>query len=630
MNDAGLRFWLDHVTTEGGLWEPAGDGTVVVLPAELAARYRLAEELTVTDDPDIAREDGVTFLGAGHPVLTEAAERVLRHGDVGYLSLQSPSQPPLTAEDLQERARAQLPIDHGRIDVTGVPVAATHWLLRIGAFITYTLSVESQFQEQIETWIDVHVRRPVAADVIDRLTHLPAGPPLTETVDDTDLATALSEAHRQLDEDAGRRRAELTRQLGDAHERERQRTITYYTDVLQGIERRLAKAPPDRQALLRSRHAASQQEQDRRLQEIAEKYRGAHEIRPYRLHVVGAPALRLPVEVRRGERRYGMELDWLIPARSFCAPRCPTCASPAPLVAGKQSLGCLACLPPKTPPPAVSRPRDQPAAPPRSQPAVSSPPAPRREPPPRTRPATPPARHRKPTRALGEGLAARLWRAAAAHQAAELRTLLAADTPAAALSRVFGAAGLRHAVGIPVTARLETFTTASAIVDDNRGLTSGTVMTDAGDFPYTLHWTVQGQEALVAETLPYPLYADGRINAMYWWTAGRRTHPPHKPTATGLDPVTMSLIQVGGAWHGLVVAARAVAAWWRLSNEHDLRAPAKPAQLAAAIHRLIAIRAGDRGLFKDAANAYQVAETSIRQADARIRKLLALGPARLW
>jgi hypothetical protein len=630
VNDAGLRFWLDHVTTEGGLWEPAGDSTMVVLPAELAARYRLAEELTVTDDPDIAREDGVTFLGAGHPVLTEAAERVLRHGDVGYLSLESPPQSPLSTEDLQERARAQLPIDHGRIDVTGKPVAAPHWLLRIGAFITYTVSVDNQFQEQIETWIDVHVRRPVAADVVDRLTRLPAGPPPIEGVDGTKLTAALSEAHRQLDEDAERRRTELTRQLGDAHDRERQRTITYYTDVLQGIERRLVNAPQDRQALLRSRHAASQQEQDRRLQEIAEKYQGSHEIRPYRLQVVGVPALRIPVEVRRGERRYGMELDWLIPARSFCAPRCPTCASPAPLVAGKQSLGCLVCLPPKAPPPAVPSPRNQPSAPPRPQPAVTSPPAPRREPPPRTEPASPPARHRKPTRALGEGLATRLWRAAAANRAAELRTLLAADTPAAALYRLFGAAGLRHAVGIPATARLETFTTASAIVDDNRGLTSGAVMTDAGDFPYTLHWTVQGQEILVAETLPYPLYADGRINAMYWWTAGRRTHPLHKPTATGLDPVTTALIQVGSAWHGLVVAARAVAAWWRLSNQHHLQVPAEPAELAAAIHRLVAIRAGDRGLFKDAANAYQVEEKSLRQVDARIRKLLALGPDRPW
>lgn len=629
MNDAGLRFWLDHVTTEGGLWEPAGDSTVVVLPAELAARYRLAEDLSVTDDPDIAREDGITFLGTGHPVLTEAAELVLRHGDVGYLSLQSPPQPPPTAEDLQDRARAQLPIDHGRIDVTGKPMAATHWLLRIGALITYTVSVENQFQEQIETWIDLPARRTVAADVLNRLTRLPVGPPLTDVVDGTELTMALSEAHRQLDGDAERRRAELSRQLGDASDLERQRAIAYYTDVLQGIERRLANAPQDRQELLRARYAASQQEQDRRLQEIAEKYRGAHEIRPYRLHAVGVPALRVPVEVRRGERRYGMELDWLIPARSFSVPRCPTCASPAPLIAGKQSVGCAICLRPKAPAPAAPSPRDQPSAPPPPQPAVTSRPARRQAPSPRPEPAPPPVRNRKPTRAMGDGLATRLWRAAAANRADEQRRLLAADTPAAALYRVFGAVGIRHAVGIPAKARLETFTTASAAIDD-RGLTSGTITTDVGDFPYTLHWTVRGQEALIAEALTYPLHPDGRINAMYWWTAGRRTHALHKPTATGLDPVTTALLRVGSTWQGLVVAARAVAAWWRLSNEHDLQAAAEPAALAAAVHRLVALRAGDRGLFKDAAYAYQVEEKSVRQADARIRKLLALGPARPW
>ena len=642
MSDAGLRFWLDHVTAEGGLWEPAGDSTVVVLPAELAARYKLAEDLTVTDDPDIAREDGVTFLGAGHPVLTEAAESVLGHGDVGYLSLQIPPQAPLSVEDLQDRARAQLPIGHGRIDVTGKPVAATHWLLRIGALVTYAVSVDNQFQEQTETWIDVPVRRPVPDDVVDLLTRLPAGPSPTDAVDGTDLAAALSEAlseaHRQIDADAERRQAELTGQLGDAHDRERQRAITYYGDVLQGIERRLANAPQDRQALLRSRLTATQQEQDRRLHEIAEKYRAVHEIRPYRLHVVGVPALRVPVDVRRGERRYSMELDWLIPARQFSAPRCPACASPAPLVAGKQALGCLICLHPKTPPappppappPAVPNPRHQPTTPPPVRPAVTSPPAPRQTPPPRPAPAPPPVRDRKPTPALGDGLATRLWRAAAANRGGELRKLLAPDTPAAALYRLFGAAGLRHAVGIPANARLETFATSSKVVGDGRGFTTGAIATSVGSFPYTLHWAVQDQSALVAEVLTHPLYPDGRINAMYWWAAGRRKHAPHKPTATGLDPVTMALIHTGSAWLGLVVAARAVTAWWRLMDEYDLPSTSEPAVSAAAIHRLVAARAGDRGLFKDAANAYQADETSVRQADTRIRKLLALGPDRPW
>lgn len=231
---------------------------------------------------------------------------------------------------------------------------------------------------------------------------------------------------------------------------------------------------------------------------------------------------------------------------------------------------------------------------------------------------------------MGDELAKKLWRAAAANRAGELRKLGAPDTPAAALYRLFGAAGLRHAVGISASARLETFTTASTIVGDDRGLTSGTIATDAGSFPYTLHWTVQDQATLVAEALTYPLYPDGRINAMYWWTAGRRTHTRPKPTANGLDPVTLALIHTGTAWHGLTVSARAVTAWWRLTNDHDLSPASQPAATAAATHRLVAARAGDRGLFKDAANAYQTDETSVRQADARIRKILALGPGRTW
>ena len=442
------------------------------------------------------------------------------------------------------------------------------------------------------------------------------------------LATAVAEAHRQIDGDAERRRADLSRQLGDAHDRERQRALTYYADVLQGIERRLATAPQDRRDLLQSRHAATQQEQDRRLHEIAEKYQGIHEIRPYRLHAIGVPALRVPVDIRRGERRYSMELDWLIPARLFSVPRCPACDSPAPLVAGKQSLGCLTCLHPKTPPPAVPNPRNRPTLQP--SPAVTAPPTPSQALPPRPVPAPPPVRRRKPTTAMGDELATKLWRVAAANRAAELRKLVAPDTPAAALYRLFGAAGLRYAVGIPATARLETFSPASTVVGDDRGLTSGTIDTDVGSFPYTLHWTVQEQSVLVTEALTYPLYPDGRINAMYWWTAGRRTHTRAKPTATGLDPVTQALIRTGTAWHGLAVTARAVAAWWRLTNEHDLSPTPEPAAMAAATHRLVAARAGDRGLFKDAANAYRTDETSVRQADARIRKPLALGPDRTW
>ena len=81
--DPALGFWLRHVAAAGGLWEPDGKTTYVVLPPVLRDAYRLPEELRVTADPDVAREDGATLLTAGHPVLAEAAERVLASGEHG-------------------------------------------------------------------------------------------------------------------------------------------------------------------------------------------------------------------------------------------------------------------------------------------------------------------------------------------------------------------------------------------------------------------------------------------------------------------------------------------------------------------------------------------------------------------
>jgi hypothetical protein len=96
----------------------------------------------------------------------------------------------------------------------------------------------------------------------------------------------------------------------------------------------------------------TREEEARRLAEIAEKYAGSHVIRPYRMHAIAVPALRIPADVRRGDRRYPMTFDWLLLAGTFAPVRCPSCGSEAPLVAGKQKLGCESCLPPRAAEPA--------------------------------------------------------------------------------------------------------------------------------------------------------------------------------------------------------------------------------------------------------------------------------------
>lgn len=344
MTDPSLRFWLRHVETRGGLWEQAGDSTLVVLPAVMGERYHLAEELLVSADPDVAREDGVAFLGAGHPVLTQAAEEVLASGDAGNLLLDRPRSLPPSGEVLLQHARDQFPVAHGRIDLTGTVIPVQHPVLRVGALVTYDLSSEDRFQEQAERWVDVPSRQQLSADVAGRLAR-------TAVAEDgrperpEDLVPALTEAHRLIDAAAIERRAGLAGQLAEAHAAERARATGYYDDAVAGIERRLATASADRRAVLQARLSSTREEQARRLAEIAEKYQARHQIRPFRLHVVAVPALRLPVHVRRGERRYPTHFDWLLPAATYAPIRCPACSSGTPLVATKTKLGCASCAP---------------------------------------------------------------------------------------------------------------------------------------------------------------------------------------------------------------------------------------------------------------------------------------------
>jgi hypothetical protein len=122
---SGLAFWLDYVESRGGRWESAGDSTTVMIPPQLQRRFELPEEFAVTEHPDVAREDGVALLGAGHPLLgaghplLAAAEDVLAADDAGVLTLATPASQPPGGERLLAKARDQVPVDHGRIDGSG-------------------------------------------------------------------------------------------------------------------------------------------------------------------------------------------------------------------------------------------------------------------------------------------------------------------------------------------------------------------------------------------------------------------------------------------------------------------------------------------------------------------------------
>jgi hypothetical protein len=652
VTDPALDFWLRHVAAEGGLYEPADEASYVVLPPALSDRYRLPEELRVTGDPDIARDEGVTLLALGHPVLSDAAARTLVTGDPGYVLLAGPTSMPPSPEVLLAAVRDAVPIDHGRIDLTEAVTAVRHHVLRVGALVTFELSAEDRFQEQAERWVDVQSRRLLPAGIAERLAR--AATDSGRVPSDTgQLLPAIAAAHRLIDAAALARRETLAGEVNGAHQAERARAVAYYADAITAIERRLATAPADRRAVLEERMRGTREEEARRLAEIAEKYAASHAIRPYRLHVIEVPALRLPTDVRRGDRRYPMTFDWLLPAGAFAPVRCPSCGGEAPLVAGKQKLGCETCLPPRVEsvaaPPAKSSvgvkavqpsaaataaAKDKTAAaqsPPTSRVPAKVPPKARaaKASPPRE-PAVPPRAKQREMRRPPEQIAAELWTAVAGGRSENASRLLEPGSPAAALYRVFGPSGLTQAVGLAADVPPYSYTAGRYELGASADLISG-ILTGMDESTRT--YFLSHRSGRIVEVLPCPVYTSGELWHPFWrwdywdesWTRGR------VPRAADLDLVGRTLFAIGPRWHGLAVTARSVAAWERLGDSRQrLLADRSPLAVAAAVDRLVDYRAGGRGAFAAAGEAYRVPEPDLRSADRAIRPLLALGPNRPW
>ena len=337
------------------------------------------------------------------------------------------------------------------------------------------MSLDDRFQERAECWVDARTGVAIADDVRRRLQRAPSGPDTVRQA--VSVIGAIAAAHRLLDQLAAERRAELTRQVGPVREAELGRTRAYYDEVLAGLARRRASTPPERHPLLDARAEATIAERARRLAEIEDKHRGYHVIRPFRLHLLAVPALTLPVDVRRGARRYPVTLDWLLPAGRFADLRCPSCAGTAPWVAGKDRLGCRTCLPRAAVVAAPPDPRPVPAIPRRVEGApeaapVDSAPAPGRSR--RRAPGAAAPQDRRPAAAAlaagREGDPEQPRRTVAVTRAAEKAGLafwqnvaagdrrvgraIAPGSPAEALHRLLGADGPAVVVGVPAATRL--------------------------------------------------------------------------------------------------------------------------------------------------------------------------------
>jgi hypothetical protein len=624
--DAGLGFWLRYVEASGGLTESAGDTTLVMLPPALQTMLELPEVLQVTADPDVAREDGATLLSAGHPALGRCADEVLAMGDVAALAVPVAATPPPPAQHLQAMARDQFTVDHGRIDATGAPTRSVRTILRVGALVDYALSSDDHYQECAECWVDVQSARQLPTHVSMKIAALPTVPK-DGSPSLTGLTTAIRCADRVIQQYAERRRSELGDDIAKARDAELDRVETYYRDALATIERRREQAPADRRELLDARAESVRNERARRINETREKYQANHGVRPYRLHIYEVPLWRLPVDVRRGDRRYPLMLDWLIPLNRFADIVCPHCGADQRLVATKTRLGCASCVPRQTvrlapePARAPADPKFRPAA--KTKQVVTQPPTPRRHPSPvRTSSGLTPAKLDK----LGDKLTAKVWEAVVRNDR-RLARICAQDSPAAAAIRLYGPSGAAWAVGIspaedPV-AVTRTTTTSSGV----RHASSGYVETAAGHrFPFLLRWQMVGDTGQIDEILPYDWpFEPAHLSRWVLGPGSMGVYAPPQPWVP-LGPVGELLWQHVVPMFGLPGVLRCLAALWRLPDEDAFVDSHGPAALAAGIERLVCQRANmTTGRFADIAAAYRVEEAAVRAVDVDLQKCLRLG-----
>lgn len=678
-----VDFWLRWAESEGALHETVGDVALAVLPGELRDSLGLPEEVAITADPEVAREDGALLLAAGHPVLDHATEAVLRRGDADIRALAAPAGAAPDERSLLAKAREAFPVDHGRIDLAEPPVPCQLPVLRVGALITYAVALDERFQEQAEAWVDVPAAAAVPNGIADRLGRA-AQEPVRVDPEPVALTAAVEAGHRLLETGALARRHVLSGQLQRSREDELARTRSYYQAMLTALARRRLAATPERRGALDAKAEAAQAERDRRLAEVEEKFRPHHDIRPFRLHLLWVPALRLAVHVKRGPRAYPMVLHWLRPAAAFTPLPCRSCGGSEPWVAGKQRLGCRSCLPnaavipartaagpgraelagsgheparaargaslaqaapgaspAKTERPLTSVPQPKPAASaPGSQDGAT---AIRAKPRGAPRPAGErpvagltgdrvdrlvDAASRKRLAAAGDRLGLGMWQAALDGNR-RLRRLLAPDSPAAALHRLYGAGATMWVLGIPPGETPVAATATTVVHNGCSGSTSGVVETRRSALPYTLRWELAGGRPALTEVLAVPTVFELRLPWLNYpgsiptWL--RQPPTPQEP----LDPVAQALWRALLPRGGLLLVARCLAAYWRVGQDAPLSFHSPPV-LAAALAHQVGRRAGLAITYPQVATEFHVDEARLRAAAAQVSRQLGLSATRVW
>lgn len=662
-----VDFFVRYAESQGALAELVPEGALVVLPDILGRRLQLGEEVRLTEDPEVAREDGFVLLSPGHPVLTGAAQAVLERGDVGCVQVPRNPGPPPAFDVLERVAREQVHAEHGRVEMTGPPNASALLVLRVGALITYGISIDQRVQELEEVWVEAasgellpdELRVRVAAAATE-----PGAP--SGSRPRTVVEHGLDRARAELATRAGRRSLELARQTSARLRAQLAVVDDYYQRVIAGIDERRTRAPEERARLLASQAEATRGEWDRRRAEVADDLTPSYEMYPFRLHLVSVPAYHVPSVVRRGARAYELALTYVPLVSGFMPPRCPGCGSPEPLVAGKDRLGCRACrrppvavapLPAPAPLPAVAPlPAPPPVAPAPEVPApVPAPAAAAGDAAPQRRKGSP-ARRGAPKRGrttprgtkgshetsrTGGRLAISFWESVFAGSRWRRHDILP-SSPLEALLRLYGTRGPALVVGLgdgelPESVQTETFP------DDGTGwaLATGDLITPTRlEVPFGLYWRAGGT-ALIAEVEAFPL---SMLAGLDMWPEEERRKfrrrlaayllPAPVPNVV-LETPAAELLRHASRGYGLAFAARCLAAWWYVTEMEKTAGSRRVAlvpdlPMAAAVEWVVAKRAGLRVTASSVAEQFGCPVEAVRGATRRVQVEVRDAPDARW
>ena len=689
--DPALAFWIDFVEAQGALVEAGADRAVALLPAALQEHLELGEEAILTSDPETAREDEALLLMPGHPALERAVGGAIDAGDVGHVVVSWPPNLKLpNGTALVDLARERIRVDHGRLDYEGEPLSVHLPVLRLGVLVTYMF--QHPFQEAEEVFVHADSGQTVSQRLHERLIHLDSEPDnnLAAPSVAPDLERALAGGHELVQARAEERGRALARQVRQALKDEHAAADAYYEAVLASIERRRAQAPAERQTMYDARAEATRNERARRRLEIEDKYRPRAELRPFRLQLILLPGLVLPIAVRRGSRRYSFHLRWNVLAGDFLSPECPACGTYAPLVAGRDALGCETCLPrsaepaplrtvpprrwiapPPAPtpwqtaqPPALATTMSQPE----ERPVPDAPPAPivRPEPdaaaatdveqllllpqaiptsPKKRRPAEPVrpvdqsldveteqwqriVRDLNRIDAAGDELADAFW-----DRVFEKRPWrrVASDSPLSVLYQLYGPTGPLHAIGMPVGVLPDTYTSwTSPHQPDPNQITAGELRVGRDAYPYRLHWRQVGGKAVVSEVEPGYQALTGDLEP----DVGALFRPPRPRGALGA--LESTLWETDLPHFGLPLVVRCFAFWWHI-REPSLLQRHPPPVLAAALMSVVGWESGRHLRHGDGhkrlrrtglAEVHGVEQKALDRAARELNELLRARPVR--